>query len=286
MSNLKTLSFLVIFSCLSALSISSIYDGRESVQTQRISSLVFIPTTLVEALALEFKGTLSDSLMLNTLTFMGEKLINEEQLTKNEWQLVYHALLQITTLDPMATDPFILAATTLPYDAKMVEETNEILEKVALVRKHDHRPYFFLWHNYYNFLNDPKKAATYLEKAAKIPSAPSYYALLASRINLYAGDIVASILFTKEVLRETTDTARRKYLLLRLNALQKISFLEKHINAYKKQYKKSPTKLQDLIDCGLIPSIPIDPYGGKFYILEGGRVYSTSELVLTPKQKN
>ena len=284
---MRAKQFLLLFIVFFALSLTlshSVYKSRTNFLSQAISPLVFLPTQIVSFSALEFKGILANFLMLNTLTFMGEKIEREEKLSDKEWQYVYRSLVQIINLDPMATDPFILAATTLPFDAGLVSETNELLEKVAIARVDDHRPYFFLYHNYYYFLKDHKTAAKYLKKAAKKPSAPSYYALLASRLNLYGGDIHASIVFTQEVLKETTDEHQKKYLLLRLDTLQRIAYLEKNIQKYKKSHGKPPGKLQDLVEEKLIPRIPTDPYGGSFYLLKNSRVYTTSKMVLQTKE--
>lgn len=283
-NSIKSLLFLLLLSSLSCFFSNQGYQQRKLSDEGTISPLVLLPTSLVEALSLEFKGIVSDFMMLNTLTFLGEKIILEDTLTQSDWKRVYRSFDHMTTLDPMATDPFILATTTLPYEAGMVGETNKLLEKVALVRTEDHRPYFFLYHNHSFFLKDTRKAAEYLKKAARIKGAPSFYATLAARLNLYSGDLLAAILFTKEILNDTTDATQRKYLLLRLEALEKIAFLEKNILQFKRKYQRKPKNLKELIETNMIETIPDDPYGGDFYIQDNGRVYTTSELVLLRKK--
>jgi len=85
---------------------------------------------------------------------------------------------------------------------------------------------------------------------------------------------------------ETSDPTRRKFLLLRLHALEKISVLEHKIQEYKKQYKTLPESLEQLVEKGLIEYIPEDPYGGIFHIVDKEQVYSTSKLVLPPTGKS
>ena len=68
-------------------------------------------------------------------------------------------------------------------------------------------------------------------------------------------------------MRETNDPAMRAFLSKRLEALKRIGFLEYKIKEYKKRFNKTPSKLQDLIDSGVITKIPSDPYGGEFYLL-------------------
>jgi len=47
----------------------------------------------------------------------------------------------------------------------------------------------------------------------------------------------------------------------------------------KKGLEFSPDLLSDLTDKGLVESIPDDPYGGKFILLENKRVYTTSKMI-------
>lgn len=278
---------LLLFSliALSIYCVTNLYNLHSERGGEHLSKLAELPEPLAHAITLEFSGLASDFLMLKVMTFMGKKIINKEHVNKDEWLTIYRSLKQVTNLDPRFLDPYVVAQMTLPFDAGMVEETNVLLERAAKIRDTDYRPNFFLWYNHFYFLNDPKTAGEYLEKAARMPGAPTYFSTLAARMNLYAGKIMAAVIFLEENLRETSDPAMHKFLSIRIDALKRIGFLESKIKKFRKKYNKAPTKLQDLVDCGLITSIPKDPYGGEFYIMEGGRVYTTSELVL-PKNKD
>lgn len=276
---------LPLLGVLSAYCVTALYTLHSEDSKEYISHFAMIPEQLARAMTLEFPGVVSDFLMLKTLTFLGEKIMHNAQPSTDEWQSVYQTLTQITNLDPRFLDPYVVAQTTLPFEAKMVNETNILLEKAAINLVEDYRPHFFLWHNYFYFLNDPQTAAEHLQKAARIPGAPPYFSTLAARMNLYAGRINVAVIYLEETLRDTSEPSVQKLLTLRIEALKKIGFLESKIMEFRKRYSTSPTHLQELVECDLIPRIPEDPYGGEFYIMEGGRVYSTSDLVL-PKTKN
>ncbi|MDH3391660.1 MAG: hypothetical protein OEL85_07680, partial [Desulfobulbaceae bacterium] len=169
---------------LSIFSTSALYRRHAEQETSVISRLVYFPKDALKTASLEFPGLLSDYLMLKTMTYMGEKIEKKKNLTKSEWQMVHQTLLQITSLDPRFWDPYLVAEVSLPWDAGMVDEANQMLLQAADVRKDDYRPNFFLWFNHYYFLKDPKTAAPYLEKAARIPGAPYYYKTLAARMSL------------------------------------------------------------------------------------------------------
>jgi hypothetical protein len=279
MSVLRIPVILFLLATLSCFSISKLYQIHGENNQLRISQLTILPPAITKAMSMEFSGIVADYLMLNVLTFMGEKVLRKKQTSTEEWQLLLKAFQQIIFLDPRATDPFILATTTLPWEAGIVKETNELLLQAATIRTDDYRPYFFLWYNYYNFLDDPKQAAFYLKKAAKIPGSPSYLAPLVTRMHLHSGQVQGSILYIQELLHEVNDPKMREYLLVRFDALKKIAFLEDQIRKYAKIFYRPPQKLEDLISKGIISTIPKDPYGGTFYMLENKRVYSTSKLV-------
>ncbi|MCL7488661.1 MAG: hypothetical protein M8357_10870 [Desulfobulbaceae bacterium] len=222
---------------------------------------------------------MADYLMLNTMVWHGEKILDKIEVKPAEWQATYLGVKLITELDPRFLDPYVLAETSLPWEAGMVEETNELLLKAASVLKDNYRPYFFLWFNHYYFLKDPETAGMYLEKAAIVPGAPQFYKTLAARMRLQSGNIMSGIIFLQEMLKETRDAKTKLFLQKRLDTLRIIAALEKHVGEYIKQFNQQPENLSDLVREGLMEEIPRDPYGGEFYIMENGRVYTTSNLV-------
>ena len=278
----KTITCLLILISISFYSSTRLYTFHSERRDQHFSQLALIPGPIAKVASLEFSGVASDYLFLQILTFLGEKVMNQGVLSKEQWQIVYKAFDQITYLDPRFLDPYVLAEMTLPWEAGMVREVNELLERLVKVRTTDDRPLFFLWYNYFYFLKDPATAAQYLERAAKIPGAPDFYTTLAARSSFYGKQTEAGILFLKKMLSETNDQNRRKFLLLRLEALEKIAFLEHKIQEYKRTFDVLPNSLEQIVEKGLIDKIPTDPYGGVFYIVDKEQVYSTSKLVLPP----
>ncbi len=279
------LFLIFIFSTSSAFCTQQLSRLHSKKETISISYLAMIPESFADILALEFKGIISDYLMLNTLSFMGDKIMNKKDVEREEWTKVYHALKLIIHLDPRATDPYVLAETTLPWEPEMIEETNQLLLQIAKVQTHNPQPYFFLWFNHYYFLNDPETAGKYLQKSAKIPGSPTYYSTLAARMHMLAGHHTEGIHLLQEIINETTDPKRREFLNTRLYSLKILNFLETNILRYKKIYNKMPETIEDLVHHKVIKSVPQDPYGGTFFINEKGRVYTTSKLVKMKKEE-
>ena len=267
----------------SIISIHSLYKIHKEKRTEEISAIARLPFAMAREMVLEFQGVASDYLMLKTLTFHGEKLIKEEEITRDEWMMTLRALQQIVNLDPRFWDPYVMAEMSLPWDANMVQETNELLHRAAEYRLNDYRPYFYLWFNYYYFLNDPGSAAPYLEKASQKPGAPSYFATLAARMHFYAGHTQSGILFLQDMIAQTDDPTYKKNMQKRLESLKKLLFLENKVAEFKKLFSKPPKSLEELVEKGLLSDIPQDPYGGKFFIMKNGKVYTTSKLAQPAK---
>lgn len=269
------------FACLlvSGWCTHTIFTAHLKNPSEAISSLVDLPEKMIGMVSLEFDGVLADYLMLKTMVFLGEKMERKEQPDKREWHLVHRSLQQITNLDDRFWDPYVLASMTFPWEANMIPETCALLEKAAIAREEDHRPYFFLWFMKFYFEKDPRAAAKYIKLASTKPKAPEYYSTLAARMDLYAGNTLTGALFLEDILAKTSSPTTRLHLEKRIDALKRIAFLEEKVGVYKQRHGTNPAKLEDLLTDRIILAIPSDPYGGQFFLRPDGRVYTTSKLV-------
>lgn len=284
-ATLRTLTVFVLATAVYALAIPGV--GRLQQQRRAAQTVYFaeIPPDLARACSLEFKGITSDFLMLQAMTFVGEKISVKENLSATEWHHLYRMLDEITTIDPRFWDPYLFAETMLAWQGGMIKEANRLLLKAAKYRTWDYQPYFFVGFNYFYFLKDSRKAAPYLRKASQIPGAPFYLQGLAARFSLYGNETKIAIHFLIDRLRETSDPRIRQYLAKRLQALQIIYGLEQKVIEYKRNHGTLPSSLEELVKQGLLRQIPQDPYGGKFFLMPDGRIYTTSKLVNDAKEK-
>lgn len=263
----------------------SVYRIRATYFHETISRIGELPPPVARLLTLEYPGMVADLLFLKTISFMGLKIGEHGQPTREEWQRIYEMLQLITELDPRFWDPYLFGEMMLPWQAGMFDEATVLLEKAIKHRPDDYRPYYFLGFNAFYFQKKPGVAAQYLRKAAQYPDAPSYIKGLAGRFSLYGNQTALGIGFLSDLLQNTSDPRIRAYLGKRLEALKRIFFLEQKVAAYKEKYGTMPASLKDLIDVGLLTKIPRDPYGGQFVLLKNGRVYTTSNLVDKKKNK-
>jgi len=278
------LSVLIVI-LLSVLVIAStnkdIYDISNNNYQESLGNLGNIPSSMVQIASLEFKGVSADLLFLKTMAFIGLKIKENENLTSEQWHLVYDILQLITDLDTRFFDPYLFAQMMLPWQAGMVQEANSLLQKAANNRPNDFRPYYFLGFNAFYFEQNARKAALYFEKASVLPGAPFYFKGLAARFSVYDNNVSAGIAFLQKLLQQNSNNDRQvqQYLSTRLQALQAIQKLEKALADYTKSTGHPPKRIEDVIGYGDLEVMPEDPYGGKWIILDNGRVYTTSKLV-------
>lgn len=257
---------------------------REQYQQERISQFGSLPSSALSALVLEFKGVAADYLLLKVTTFTGYKLIQKQKLSDEERGIILLGLEKISDLDPHFWDPYVFAEGEFAWEAGKAEEIEPLLLKAAKYRTDDYRPYYFLGFNRYFFLKDTPKAAEYLRLAATKPGCPDYLKNLAARLSLYGNQTAVGVIFLQDLLKEANSGDTRAYLSKRLEAMEAILTLEKAVLAYYKKLNAKPASIEDLVNEGLISEIPIDPYGGSWFIMDNGRVYSTSKLVMEGHQ--
>ena len=161
------LLLIVLAATTSFLCAQRLYYHRSYDSTEEFSRLIYFPSSLLNIITLEFPGIVGDYLLLKFLVLHGERLMDKKSFTAEEWEISYKTLQQISELDPRFWDTYVLAEMTFPWDAAMVEETNELLKKAIQYRPEDYRPYYYIWFNYYHFLKDAGKAAPFLEKDHK-----------------------------------------------------------------------------------------------------------------------
>lgn len=277
---LPILILLITLGCYVAL-VPDVKQVRGKYLQEKYTRIGNAPSPLLQAMSLEFQGTVADFLMLKTISYMGHSVTVNSSPSKEDWQAMFRALDLITDLDPRFWDPYVFAETMLAWQAGMFDEAAILLAKAVLARPDDYRPNYFLGFNSFYFQGDPAKAAPYLREAATRSNAPSYIQALATRMSVYGSQTMAAIILLEELVADTYDPLAKKQLSIRLETLKMLFSLEQALAKYRKDSGNFPDSLSKLVTSGYIKTLPEDPYGGEFVLLANGRVYSTSNLLRT-----
>jgi hypothetical protein len=239
-----------------------------------------LPGPLLQLITGEFRGLAADFCFLQGLVAYGRTLEKDssEGEKRQTWQRVYRLMDASTDLDPYFFDPYYFANASLGRNPAMVPQINAMLEKGLEYRKWDWMLPFYLGFNYFYYLHDNMQAAEYLMMGARRPGAMPLLATLAARLAYQGNRTENAVVFLRGILSRTKDEQTRELYRTRLEALEKILYLEQAVAAYRQLCGREPRKLLELRASGVIPSIPEDPYGGTFYLAQDGSVQSTSGL--------
>lgn len=239
---------------------------------------VFLPHPFMKVFSGEFKGIISDFLVIDLSSYYGGIIMEKKEAVHREFEYIYGLLKVAAALDPYFFDTYYFTQSILAWDAKMPQEANELLKIGMEKREKDWLIPYWIGFNYYYFLNDRKKAAFYLREASKRPNASDLLASMSAIVSYEGGETEMAILFLEDMIGRTNDEYKREKFLIRLDALKKILYLERGLKEFERRYKRRPKSIEELIATKIISTIPKDPYGGKFYIDNEGKVKTTSNL--------
>lgn len=261
---------------------SKLHGLKVDQKKQRVYT-VSLPGKLVKLISLDYGGLVSDVLFIDLAVFFGDpnKKIDAKFIDRT-LQLVEN----ITLLDPRFQDPYYLAqAVVWESDAARLKKINRLLEKAVHYRTWDGWMPFMLGFNHFYFMRDYLGAARYLEISSQRPGVPKLAAGLAARMYQKTGRTLSALIFLQEMLKRVDDPEGAKNLKLRFDALKSLYILERAVAAFLEHEGRYPRRLEELVEARVLPAIPEDPYGGRFFIDKKGKVTSTSGFFTSFKKR-
>jgi hypothetical protein len=237
-----------------------------------------LPATAYKFFALEYQDLVADLLFSRTMSFFGGTLKRGEKIDADTYRAIYQRLDTASQLDPYFIDPYVFGQSILAWGGGMAKEANALLDRGRRHRADDWLMPFLMGFNAFYFLHDKALASEYLMEASQRPGASSAVGLLAARMASESGGTEIAVVFLQQLARQTDDEAIRESIRMRIDALQGIEVLEAAVREYHARFGALPATPADLLSRGVVLQLPVDPYGGKFYIAPGGKVWTTSNL--------
>lgn len=247
-----------------------------------------MPAAFSRVLAVGYQGLLSDYEFLRAITFYGDRSVNEERMSAEDWDFFAYSLDVVTDLDPYFLDPYVLGEGLLTWDAQRFDTANALLRKGMKYRNWDWQLPYYVGFNHFYFLKDYAAGSKYLMQAAEMPGSPAFLKTLAARLAYYGGKSKTALLFLQQMMAQSNSETLKQRMQKRLLALERAVKIEEALQGYRNATGSDPDNLDTLVQRGYLQEIPQDPYGGEWGILRNGRIYSTSKFV-DPKpaqQKN
>jgi tetratricopeptide (TPR) repeat protein len=206
-----------------------------------------------------------------------EKFFVNNIIIPPETANMYRTLVTANQLDPYNMDVYYFAQAAFTWEHKRIAEVNELLERGMKYRTWDSWLPFYLAFNYSYFLKDYQKSSKYMQKAAEMTKNP-LFAQLAARYYYESNQTGFALAFLDSMIAQAKDKRVKLILQVRRNALQSVVDMERTLAEFRSKTGRQAHVLEELVHAGLLERIPDDPYGGKFFIDEQGRVRSTSKF--------
>ncbi|MCF6266659.1 MAG: hypothetical protein L3J57_08965 [Desulfuromusa sp.] len=244
-----------------------------------------LPAEFSRVAALDFQGLAADFQLLQGIFFIGDKIDRQEKITALDWDYFTRIIKAVIKLDPYFYDTYHFSTGMLTWGSGRFQDAIDILKYGRQFNPDDFRFPYHIGFIYFYFLHDAQKGAQYFEIASKIPGAPPILASLASRLAYYKGNYTFAINLLQRMLSAERSPEIRQYYQKRLTALQGALLIEKAVQKFKIDFLRLPDSIQELIDKKILETLPQDPYGGEYILLESGRIYSTSKFANAPQKK-
>lgn len=164
---------------------------------------------------LGYRQCVADLFWLKAVQIIGEKTISKAQ-----YDAFSQTVDQVTTLDPLFIDAYVMGGVVLAFHGNMPEQSNALLHKGHKANPRNWEILFYRGFNDYFYFQNYLSAANHLSQAAMLPGANPLIAKLASRLYVVAGDSTTAIAFLMSMIQTVKDDDVKQALLQRVYDIQ------------------------------------------------------------------
>ncbi len=256
------------------LTIVLLNQQTHSYHIKKIEDFYYLPIgKYAKLISFGYNNVMADILWMKTLAYTGEHIVSDR-----DFRYLVSLIDAITDLDPYFYYPYRFAGTILPWEVHDPKDAIRILRKGIRYLPNEWHLWFLTGFTYLYFLNNYRKAAYYMAEAAKKPGRPLFIVSLASKLLAKENDPDTAIRILMAVYKNTRNKTVQKRILKKIKMIiaeKNFRLLERAVKEYFQKYKQYPSSLGELVKKGIIKEIPIEPFGGKYYITPDGKVRST-----------
>jgi hypothetical protein len=266
--------FLIIFLLILLLAALAYRIDVKKTPHEMIGELMYFPSGYaVRAVSMGFQAPLADLVWLRFIQYYGQ-----HRMTDARFELMYHILDILTTLDPKFIYAYTLGGLMLTHDAERPDQAGLLLKKGMLMRPDDWRlPFVYAFINCV-FLNDYPTAKRYFGLSARKPNAPDtpkrWHAFVTY---MKLGDLKTALALWVDYYNQTKNPEEKQIAEIYIKSIKMkldIEYLSGKVNDFAKRFGRRPSVLSELVTSGMIESIPEEPHGER-YFLKDNEVHST-----------
>jgi len=232
------------------------------------------------------KELVAASLVLKVVMYFGGLLEKSEThfVVPPDYMSMSRLLHGSVRLDPYNMDAYYFAQSFLTWDVRQYKLANDLLDYGMKYRTWDwYLPFFAGFNNAY-FLHDYSKAADYYKRAGEL-SGNELFKGLASRYMQKSGQTDLAIAYLVAMLKGENNPVLKKTYQTRLDAFMEVKRIEQAQDRFRESRGTMPETIEQLITAGFLSAVPVDPYGGIFYIGQAGKVETTSNFAFGGTKK-
>jgi len=230
---------------------------------------------LVKRLSLGYDGLMADIYWTRAVQYFGSR--------HAAWASHYRQLAPLltitTTLDPHLVVAYEFGANFLsprpPNGAGMPEEAEKLVEFGIQNNPDNWRLYYDLGFIYYMDMKDYPRAADAFARGSRVPNAHPFLKILAAQMAQHAGENQMARALWTTTLQTAQERQIKANAIAHLRALEvadDVVALEGLVSRYRQLTGKLPSGPPDLINAGMLRSIPLDPTGRAYKLTTDGRV--------------
>ena len=265
----------LLMALLSHLSHLRLLESRQVVAPPLEETLPSIPA--LQFVSLDYNNLVADYYWLRSISHFGN-----DEMHQAGYPNLGRLLERVVYLDPYFQSSYFLAGTALTIGENAnIQKALELLTFGLPYSPNNFKLPYLLGFIQYFYLNDFSKAAKYLGLAAQLPDCPKQIGPFATRLAAESAQPEIGLALVSSLLKTITDEKLRQTYLERRMLLQlevELKQLNRAINVYKKHYQRLPKQLNELLQPGILKSIPTqDPLGGHYLLEPNGTIGTTSE---------
>jgi tetratricopeptide (TPR) repeat protein len=262
-------------------------DGQRAALHQERDELVLRSGKLLKAMSLEYAPLMADIYWTRVVQYYGDKRARHDP----NFELLWPLLDVTTTLDPNLLVAYRFGSTFLsepsPRGAGHPELGIELLERGIKANPDYWRFYEDLGFIYYFELKDYAKASAAFAEGSKNPDAQIWMKIMAARIAAEGESLQTSIFLWNEVYQTAKDPQVKTNALTHLQLLgveRDCRQLDALAGEFQKRTGRRPSHVQDLVQAGLLPQVPVDPAGFPYVFGPDGKAALNLDSPLLEQQ--
>ena len=248
--------------------------GLQALQERRAAMTLPVGTTgnllyvrspeAMKRAALSYDALVADVYWIRALQHYGGTKLSTD--VNKRYDLLYPLLDLTTSLDPYFDVAYrfgaIFLAEQRPGGAGRPDQAIALLRKGLVAQPQKWQFAEDIGFVHYFWLQDYPTAASWFQRASKMPKAPNWLAPMAAVTLAQGGNRGSSRRLWQEVLNEAQEDWLRtqaRFRLKQLDAMDQIEALQRAVGAYRERIGTAPMSWLDLVRAGYLRGIPIDP---------------------------